>query len=77
MQVLHISFGFHSKATKLNIGYFEMTYMWVLCLGLGLHFMLLKSPMVYIKMNLNMGVAFKVRYSYKFAIHAHVLIFTN
>jgi len=36
-----------------------------------------KSPMGYIEMNLNMGIAFRVRYSYNFAIPAHVLIFTN
>ncbi len=25
MRVLHLGFGFHSKAPKLHIGYFEMT----------------------------------------------------
>jgi hypothetical protein len=52
-------------------------YMWVLHLGLGLHFRLLISPMGYIKMKLNMGIAFRARYSYNFAIPAHEFIFTN
>jgi len=52
-------------------------YMWVLHLGLGLHLKLFKSPMSYIKTNLNMGTVFKARYSYNFAILAHVFIFTN
>jgi hypothetical protein len=34
-------------------------YMWVLHLGLGLHLRLPKSPKGYIKMNLNIGIAFK------------------
>ncbi len=33
--------------------------MWVLHLGLGLHFRLLKSPKDYIETNLNMGIAFR------------------
>jgi hypothetical protein len=51
--------------------------MWVLHLGFGLHFRLPKSPMGYIETNLNMGIAFKTRYLYNFAIPTHVLIFTN
>jgi len=45
--------------------------MWVLHLGLGLHLKLLKSLMGYIKMNLNMGIAFKASYSYNFPILTH------
>ncbi len=45
--------------------------------GLGLQVRLLKSPMGYIEMNLNMNITFKVKYSYNFAIPTHVLIFTN
>ncbi len=52
-------------------------YTWVLHLKSGLHLMLSKSPMGYIKTNLNMGIAFKARYSHNFAKLAHVLIFTN
>jgi len=33
--------------------------MWVLHLGLGLHFKLPKSPKGYIEMNLNMSIAFR------------------
>jgi hypothetical protein len=33
--------------------------MWVLHIGLGLRFGLPKSPKGYIKMNLNMGIAFR------------------
>jgi hypothetical protein len=51
--------------------------MWVLDLKLGLHLKLPKSPMGYIKMNLNMGIAFRAKYSYNFAMLAHLLIFTN
>ncbi len=51
--------------------------MWVLCLRLGLHLKLLKSPMGYIKMNLNVGIAFRAKYSYNFAIFAHIFIFIN
>jgi hypothetical protein len=51
--------------------------MWVLHLGLILHLRLLKSPMGYIKTNLNMGIAFRARYSYNFAIPTHLLIFIN
>jgi hypothetical protein len=51
--------------------------MWVLHLGLGLQLMLLKSPMGYIEMNLNMVTTFRAKYSYNFAIYAHVFIFTN
>jgi len=51
--------------------------MWVLHLGLGLHLKLFKSPIGYIEMNLNMNIAFRAKYSYNFAILAHVLIFTN
>jgi len=52
-------------------------YVWVLHLGLGLHLMLPKSPMGYIKTNLNMGITFGAMYSYNFSIPTHVLIFTN
>ncbi len=51
--------------------------MWAVHLKIGLHHSLFKSPMGYIETNLNMGIAFKARYSYNFAIPAHVLIFTN
>ncbi len=51
--------------------------MWVLHLKLGLHLKLPKSPMGYIKMNLNMGIAFMTKYSYKFIKPTHILIFTN
>ncbi len=51
--------------------------MWVLHLRLSLHFELHKSTMGYIKINFNMGIAFKAKYSYNFATLAHVLIFTN
>jgi hypothetical protein len=33
--------------------------MWVLHLGLGLHFKLPKSPKGYVEMNLNTGMAFR------------------
>ncbi len=33
--------------------------------------------MGYFKMNLNMAIAFKARYSYNFAILAHIFTFTN
>jgi hypothetical protein len=49
--------------------------MWVLHLGLGLHLRLLKSPMGYNETNLNMGIAFKARYSYNFAI-PHTYLFS-
>jgi hypothetical protein len=49
----------------------------ILHLRLGLQLKLLKSPMGYIEMNLNMGITFKVKYSYNFALRTHVLIFTN
>jgi hypothetical protein len=52
-------------------------YMWVLHLGLGLQFKLLKSPMGYIEMNLKMGITIRARYSYNFALPTHILIFTN
>jgi hypothetical protein len=51
--------------------------MWVLHLGLSLHLRLPKSPKGYIEMNLNMGIAFRVKYSCNLAIPAHVFIFTN
>ncbi len=51
--------------------------MWVLCLELGLHIKLTKSPMGYFETNLNMGITFKAKYSYNFAIFAHILTFTN
>ncbi len=47
--------------------------MWVLHLGLGLHLMLLKSPMGYIETNLNMSITFRATYSYNFAIPTHDL----
>ncbi len=49
----------------------------VLYLGLGVHLKLPNSPMGYMETNLNMGIAFRARYSYNFAIFAHILIFTN
>ncbi len=52
-------------------------YMWVLHLGLGLHLRLPKTLMDYIKMDLNMGIAFRAKYLYDFAIPAHILIFIN
>jgi len=59
-------------------------YMWVLRLRLGFVFWVLglqlklsKSPMGYIEMNLNMGITFRAKYSYNFALPTHVLIFTN
>jgi hypothetical protein len=55
----------------------KWVYMSVLHLRLGLHLKLPKSPMGYIKTDSNMGITFRVRYSYNFAIPAHVLIFTN
>jgi hypothetical protein len=36
---------------------------------------LLKSPMGYFEMNLNMTIAFRVRVSYNFAISTHVFTF--
>jgi len=33
--------------------------------------------MGYIKTDSNMGITFRARYSYNFAIPAHILIFTN
>jgi hypothetical protein len=51
--------------------------MWVLHLRLGFHLRLPKSSMGYFETKLNMAIAFKVRFSYKFAILAHVLILTN
>jgi len=79
---LHVGISFRlwslfKGAPKLHIGYFEMTLHVGLCLRLGLHLKLFKSPMGYFKMNLNMNIAFKVMYSYNFAIPAHVLTFTN
>jgi hypothetical protein len=50
--------------------------MWVLHLRMGFHLKLPKSPMGYIKTNLNMGIVFRVSYSYNFA-PTHILIFTN
>jgi hypothetical protein len=38
---------------------------------------LLKSPMGYFEVNLNMTIAFRVNISYNFAISTHVLTFTN
>jgi len=49
----------------------------VLHLGLGFHLKLLKSPMDYFKINLNMGIAFNVRYSYDFTIPTNVLTFID
>jgi hypothetical protein len=37
----------------------------------------IKSPMGYIETNLNMGIAFRNRYLYNFAIPTHIFIFTN
>jgi hypothetical protein len=51
--------------------------MLILHLELGLHLRLLKSPMSYFETNLNMGIAFRARYSHNFAILTHVFIFTN
>jgi hypothetical protein len=51
--------------------------MWVLHLALGFHLKLFKSPMGYFEMNLSMGIAFRVKYSYNFAIPTHIFIFTN
>jgi len=36
-----------------------------------------KSPMGYFEMNLNMTIAFRVRFLYNFAISTHILTFTN
>jgi hypothetical protein len=78
MQVLCVGFGFHWKATQTTYWLFrKWPYMWVLLLGLGLHLRLLESPMGYIETNLNMGIAFKARYSYNFAIPTHIFIFIN
>jgi hypothetical protein len=52
-------------------------YMWVLHLRLGLHLKLPKSLVDYIKTNLNMGIAFRAKYSYNFAIPTNILIFIN
>ncbi len=51
--------------------------MWVLRLKLGFHLRLPKSPMGYLEANLNMGIAFKARYSYNFSMHAHILTFAT
>jgi hypothetical protein len=51
--------------------------MWVLNLELGLHLRLPKSPMGYLEANLNMGIAFRARYSYNFAILVHIFTFTT
>jgi hypothetical protein len=51
--------------------------MWVLHVGLGLHLRLPKSLMSYVEKNLNMGITFKAKYSYNFAIPTHILIFIN
>jgi hypothetical protein len=51
--------------------------MWVLHLGLNMHIKLPKSPMGYIKTNLNMDITFKANYPYTFEIPTRVFIFTN
>jgi len=77
MQILHLGLNFIQRHPNYILGILKQPYMWVLHLRLGLHLKLLKSFMGYFEMNLNMAIAFRARYSYNFAIHAHVLTFTK